>query len=310
MSENINKYIEGEVAVYTASLSPYLQGVELLQPWQLSAYTNLKIRGNQGFVTTLNGVAQRQNFFDETLASENLGTNGTGSLASLDTAGLLGSEINHQIEIRDLGQTVLFNDGNPFIEADNVEIDPVTVVSIDPLKLQLPTSLVQVCSSPSSFDGAIEPLDIRRVADRTSIELPYIAHSVKGDNSNTNEKRESLVVDDKIVLGNSETRPFLDSQESFGGIDLPGAFSDADPRILPFDDKPQIERDYVLSDSAISNTLQVGFVSGGITYTAARVNEIQDNEVYACHGFVFSQNDNYKYDSIAFAGLVKSNRVT
>ena len=82
MSENINKYIEGEVAVYTASLSPYLQGVELLQPWQLSAYTNLKIRGNQGFVTTLNGVAQRQNFFNETLATENLGATGTGSMAS------------------------------------------------------------------------------------------------------------------------------------------------------------------------------------------------------------------------------------
>jgi len=310
MSENINEYILGEVAIYTASLSPYLQGVELRQPWQLSAYTNLKIRGNQDFATTLNGKAQRQNFFNETLATENLGTAGTGSLASLDTAGLLGLEINHQVETRDLGQTALFNDGNPFVEADNIEINPVTVIAVNPLNLQVPTSLVQVCSSPSSFDGAIEAFDIRRVADRTSIELPYIARSVKGDNSNTNEKRESIIVDDKTVLGNSETRPFLDSQESFGGIDLPGAFSDADPRLLPFDDKPQIEREYIVSGSSISDTLQIGFVSGGITYTAARVNDIQSDEVYARHGFVFSQNDNYKYDSIAFAGLVKSNRVT
>ena len=109
MSESINTYNNGYVLVYTASLSSQLQGVEIRQPWQLSSFTVLKIRSNTDFMTTLNGVVQNQNFFNETLSTENVGTAWTGSNVSLDTAGLLKLEVVHTIENRDLGQSDGYN---------------------------------------------------------------------------------------------------------------------------------------------------------------------------------------------------------
>ena len=292
---------------YSASSTPFGQGVEIRGLSGLSDYCLLKIRGNHSFITTLDSVAQDQNYFNDMLSYEGLGVPGSGSQVSLDTAGKVSQAVDHRIEVRDLGQTSFFNDNSPFSDPDFFYRAPEAIVRQHPLELAVPFSLVQAGDSRSSFDGVIEPFDIRRVVDRSSIELPFVARSIKADTSVVNQKRESIVMSDRKDLRDSETRPFLDSQESFGGIDLPGAFSDADPRLAPFSDSSQREKFYssTILDSEIRSILVSGFVSGSVGYNAARVEDIDPSEVVARHGFDFSQNDNYSYDSIAFGGLKK-----
>jgi len=298
---------ETSVLHYSSSHSPFLQGTNLRQPHQLTNYTIVKIRSNTGLVTTLNEVPQTQDFFNESVISENLGTSGTGSLANIDTTGKLGQVVYHTVDRRDLGQSLSYNDSSPFVEATSLESSPVEFMMTNPLAVSLPISLVQVTASPLTMDGVIEPLDIRKVVDRSSIELPYVSHSIKGDMCATNAKRESLVFDDKKNLKNSSTRPFLDSQEAFGGVDLPGAFSDADSNMLPFTDTTQRELFYASGtlDTEIRHVLVDGFVSASTSYKAFRTENTREDEIIARHGFVFSQNDNYTYDSIVYGGLKK-----
>lgn len=292
--------------VYSASVSPFLQGVEIRQPWQLTQYTQLKIRGNSDFTTTLNGVAQTQQFFNETLANQNLGTAGTGSLVSLDTAGLLGLELLHRVEKRDLGQTDVYSDNSPFVDPDPVETNATVIIRTSPSALVVPTALVQA-NSGFTFDGTIEAFDIRRVADRTSIDLPFVIRGPKGSLSIEDEKRQGVVQQDFIDLRDGGAAPYLDGQETFGNIGQPSAFSDATTQLAPFSDTTQNELFYSANvlDAEIRTVLVSGFVSGSLTYTAARSNDLIRTAVVMRHGFTFSQNDNFGYDSIAFGGLKK-----
>jgi len=294
------------VTFYTASMSPYLQGVEITQPWQLVSFTNVKIRGNIPLGVTLNGRLQNQDFYNDLHSSENLGTANTGSQVSMDTPGLLGLQVVHQKERSDFGISTLFDDGNPFEESDSFW-DPRVILSTHPLNLVIPASLVQICSSPSSFDGVMEPLDIRRVVDRSSIELPFISRSIKGSLSIVNSKRESKILHDMVDLRDSKTTPFLDSVGTFGTLDQPGAFSDADQRISPFSDTVDLEIANTSGtlDVNMRATLISGFTSGSVTYTSPRTTGIRTTEIYESRGFDFSQNDNYRYDSIVFGGLLK-----
>ena len=309
-SDPLKDYINNiydSITYYTASLSPFTQGISLREPWQLAAFTNLKIRGNHNFVRTVNRVPQYQNFFNETFATENLGTAQSGSQVNLDSHGLLGEGISHRREQRDFGMTVIYNDETPYEEPDPVETDPVSIIQTHPLRVIVPAALVQVGIGLSLFDGAIEPFEIRRVVNRTSIEMPYVARSIKGSLSIVNVKRESVVLIDKRDIRDDSTVPFLDSTETEGGLDIPGAFSDAECHIAPFADTTDRILFYTgkTGDTEIKDTLIYGFVSGSTTYRAVRPNDLRDDMVVMRHGFVFSQNDNYTYDSIAFGGLKK-----
>lgn len=312
MALDINEYIDGNLAIYTGSLSPHLQGTELRHLWQLTSYTVLKIRGNTSLISTKGDVIQDQNFFNDTLTLVNLGSSGTGSHATLDTQGRVGQTFDHRAERRDLGQTAIYADNSPFVEADSVERNPKIIIEQHPLDLNVPLSLVQASAeSLNSFDGVIEPLEIRRVADLSSIELPYIAHSIKADISNTNEKRENILIVDNWSVNDKGTRPFLDSQQVFGNIDLPGAFSDEYIGILPFVDSTDSETFYLTGtlDDEIRHELISGFTSSSIRYTAAPVQGVVSGTINARHGFVFSQNENFMYDSIAFSGLLRKSRI-
>ena len=112
-----------------------------------------------------------------------------------------------------------------------------------------------------------------------------------------------------IIL--SKILPIIGSPAK-GNIDLPGAFSDAVVGVIPYSDSTDAETFYskVLHDSEISHELVSGFTSSSIRYTAAPVNGIVSGTIYSRHGFVFSQNANNTYDSIAFGGLVRGDRVT
>jgi len=347
---------------YTSSLSPYLQGAEIVTFQQLLNSTVLKIRGNISPVIALSGSSQGwqatgENFqaFNEKFAPENRGTlittstnvytlgrdptlgptgrstyitflgSGiqgfapTGSIrsqASLDVSGRFDTYISHYVEQRDLGQISLYDDGNPFEEPDIIENSPPAfLLEKHPEAFVLPTSLVQVCASPSSFDGVIEAQDIRRVADRTSIDLPFIIRGPKGSLSVSDDNMKSYQFSDTFDIrqigGNFDAAPYLDYVGVFGSgealIDQPGAFSDTKENLSAFSDGVRIEGAYPSNtiDSTFRSLILSGTVSGSVQVKPPDTNYFPTYLVAARHGFVFSQNDNYGYDSITFGGLKK-----
>ena len=342
-------------AYYTSSYSPYLQGSEILQVWQLTNYVSPKIRGNISLATALSGsipgygsTSDSIQAFSDEFAPENYGiarlnqvdvyTTGrdpslgptgksqyitfltSGSLgfvqpgpqisrANLDTRNRFETYVNHTIEKRDLGQTNEYDDSLPFYEPDIVESDPTVIITKNPDALVLPASLV-LAATPASMDGVIEPLTIRYVVDRSLVELPYVARSIKSSLSISDERQKSYIFDDKTDLrqisSGFSTAPFLDYVSNFASIDQPGAFSDAQENITPFVDTSDIQQENVsLDDNELTNILIQGFTSGSTRYTAPNTSYLPTYIVMARHGFVFTQNDNYGYDSIAFGGLKK-----
>ena len=348
---------------YTASLSPYLQGTELVQMWQLLNYTNVKIRSNTSPVSALSGSSQgwqsvgdSYQFFNDEFSPENYGTlvarnlnaytvgrnsslgltgassyitfvssgsqgfvtsGSIKSQASLFVKNKLDTYISHYAEKRDLGQVNTYDDGNPFEESDTIGsgFTAVQIIQTHPESLNVSTNLVQVCSSPASFDGVIEAQDIRRVLDRSSIDLPFIIRGPKGALSVSDDNMKSYQFSDTFDVRQFgvgfTTSPYLDSVGIFGSgealIDQPGAFSDSEEQLAAFSDSERILGAYSARtiDSTFLSLVLSGTVSGSVQVRPPDTNYFPTYLVAARHGFVFSQNDNYGYDSIAFGGLLK-----
>lgn len=346
---------------YTASLSPHLQGTEIVQFYQLVNYLGVKIRSNSSPVTSLSGSSQGwqsvgdnyQSFNDEyspenygTLVTKNVdvytpgrdsslgptgkstyitfmtsGTNGfvsSGSIrsgASIFVKDRFDTFINHYAEQRDLGQVELYDDGNPYEESDILERNPKLMLTSHPEAIVMPTSLIQAGFSAASVDGVIEALDIRRISDRSSIDLPFIVKGPKGALSVSDDNMKSYQFSDTYDLrqigSGMSTTPYLDSVGIFGSgqalIDQPGAFSDSPERMTPFSDSARIVGAYPIGsvDATILSLLTSGVLSGSTQFKTPDTDYFPTYLVAARHGFSFSQNDNYGYDSIAFGGLKK-----
>ena len=347
---------------YTASNSPYLQGTEIVQFYQLLNYTNVKIRVNTSPVVALSGSSQGwlatgESFqsFNDTFSPNNFGTliarnvdvynlgrdaklgpTGKSQYITFVTSGSLGfvpsgsiksavsalqtrnrfdTYISHYAEQRDLGQINTYDDGNPFEEPDIIENDPTIILSKVADAIVVPTNLVQVSSSPAAFDGVIEVQDIRRIADRSSVDMPFIIRGPKGSLSISDDNMKSYQFSDVYDLRQTDNpltaAPYLDYVSVFGSgsnlIDQPGAFSDSEERLKFFVDANETEVLYAsgIIDAVIRSLFLSGVLSGTTQYFSPSSNYFPTYQVAARHGFLFSQNDNYGYDSIAFGGLKK-----
>jgi hypothetical protein len=170
--------------------------------------------------------------------------------------------------------------------------------------------MVQATATDVSFDGVIEPFELRRVIDRTSIDMPFTHRGFRASLSIENQMRESILVKDLVDDRDDPTRPFLDTVEGLSNVDIPGAFSDKESHIGPFTDTDDIHLFYSsVSSPEIMSILTEGIsiLSGStyVTHTAKAPLGIRDDVTISRHGFVFSQNDNYGYDSIVYGGLKK-----
>lgn len=361
---NAVNHLEGlneGVSYYTASYSPYLQGSEITQVWQLTNFLNVKIRANTDFVFARSGSSadhmsnsDQISAYNDTNAPENFGTlitkkvekytlgrtsslgptgessyitfllsgsNGFGpsgsirSQASLQVPGRLDYYVSHIAEQRSLGQSPTWTTPSIFEEYDPININPAGILLTHPQAVVAPINLVQVCGSPASYDGVIEPFTIRSVIDRSSIELPYVSKGIKSTLSISDMKEKSYLLDDKYDLrqqGNQlGSAPYLDAVEIFGTanclIDQPGAFSDSFENLSPFADSTKAESNFRVgfADAGMLNLFVSGVTSGTSQYFSADTDQIPSYIVVSRHGFVFSQKDNYGYDSIAFGGLKK-----
>jgi hypothetical protein len=230
------------------------------------------------------------------------------SSANLTSQGRLNYYISHQIEQRDLGQSNVYEDNSPFYEPDPVSKNPSIFLTSEPENIVVPVSLV-LAGTPSSYDGVIEAMTIRSIVDRTSIELPFVSKGIKGSLSVVDDLQRSYIVEDSIdirqVSQNLGTTPFLDYVSTFGPIDQPGALSDSKETLSPFVDTSCIESSYAqgIVDDEMRHMFFSGITSSSQKYLPPDINFFPIYTVAARHGFIFSQNDNFRYDSIAFGGL-------
>ena len=300
---------------YTASLSPHLQGIELSKPWQIFSYTVPKIRNGAGFITTIDAIQQSQNFFNDSLSSQNLGNSLSGSQVNLQVPGTLDLIVDHRVEKRDFGSSLLYEDGITFEEKPSIELNPLVKIQTYVSTSQIPLSLRQIGNSPQNFDGVIEPLQIRSVSDRTTSNLINPINSIKGALSLSDAvflSRESKQFTDVSNLQDTSNEPFLDRINLLNNkLPMPVTSSAPANSFFGFNDTNDIETFYYTG--SIDDTFRNGFLSGitlsGTLYKTPNSSFVRTNEVYATRGFIFSQADNYGYDSIAFAGTNRNNRI-
>ena len=222
--------------------------------------------------------------------------------------------ISHYMESRDLGQTEIYDDGIAFCEPDEFR-DGIATVSTDPEKLVIPTALTHASNGTSAFDGVIEVMSIRDVIDLSSTELPNITKSVKGSLTVSDEKRRSYEFSDTQDLRqyttHGGTSPYLDSVGEFGAggllLDRPGPYSDSPENFAAFTDTDDALGAYAGSaiDSEFIDLFALDLIDDTVKQSAPDTSYFPTYLVAARHGFTFSQNDNFGYDSIAFGGLKK-----
>lgn len=318
MSDKINDYLNDlhdSVLYYTSSLSPYLQGVELQLPWQLAAYTILKIRGNSDFVKTIDGIEKNDQFFDESGVQENFSdSDNNSSNVVINKDVRVSQKISHQINTHDFGTANSFIEGTPFTEYNSIETNQSALlsdVSYNLLSSTIHSSLINK-SLASDFNGVIDLFETRKNIDK-KIKSSF---GVKANAFNETQFSKNEMFADVQNNLDTTTISFFDESKLFGDLDVT-VLQEKDSYNRFFLERTDKEISYLsssmmLTTSTLSPDLQSlmidGFVSESITYTAPNVSFIGTNDVYARRGFIFSQNENYKYDSIAYAGLNRRNR--
>lgn len=282
-------------------LDQYVQGINVKSFDQLLNYNLTRIRPNSGFVKTLRGKDLPRTAFNETIATTALSSGSNVSHVSIGGNGRLSERITHEREYRDLGQSVIYDNGGVF--EDTLDLDPVALVTKFPEDLVLPYQLVAQTSDELT-DGAIEPLTLREIIDGSSIEGPFYSHVFRASlGGMTDAFRRSYVIVDghnlKEMSVDLGTAPYLDSVENLGNINMPGAFSEDFGVIEPYVDYLN-DRDKEYTTNSVSTT-----ISNMLIHSSSWTDS--DDRHYdkvASHGFVFD-NDPIGFDSIAFGGLKK-----
>ena len=306
----------------TGSMHAFRQGINIRDFSDLLDYTSFKIRPNSGFITTIDGRDVPENYFDDSISLTNVSgeatassttalSTGSISMISLTGAGRISARVSHVREVRDLGQSEyyvdqLFNDMSKPSGED--------IVTTHRIQLVVPEKLFDA-TGLSSMDGVIEPLTIRSLVDRSSPEIPFIAHGIRASFGGVEDpfRRVSEITDEVDIQeirhpsygvhhhGASTT--WIDAVEHFmtdatgtNSLDLPGVFNIESAKIFPFvestDQEATVEP---LNDVEIKNIL----AAANYTDDDAKV-----HEVTAHRGYVFHYGET-GYDSIAYGGLKK-----
>ena len=238
----------------------------------------------------------------------------TKAHVTIGSFGRISQRVDHMIEHRDLGQQVLYDNAEPFEDTADTfsrfpkakitdssatadgsfyrsiyssSLDPTTIITTYPDAMVFPIEMVTQ-NGDEMTDGVIEPLTIRKVIDRTSIESPFESRTFRADlGGNIDAFRRSLVIGHGLDLDDPRSAPpFLDAIETFGGgdsvktgpqwvypttgsgapelsnkrfgimssVDVPGAFSHETAKITPFVDYAN-DYDKEYTNNGISSTI-------------------------------------------------------
>jgi hypothetical protein len=219
--------------------------------------------------------------------------------------------LNHQIEPNLLGQ-----EGGTFALEDTAFVDREKWDA----KLFVESTNKEIFSAkregPFSFDGVLEPLEIRRITtfdSPDSVEAPFFAHSVKGNLQGGNEDENSaseMVIQFIELEQPTEEVPWIDSTDSIGEdpqatIKIPGVTSNEKHKIAAFNDS----RNETLfsgapGDNRVTNSDTVNVALRSMTGSIDQDLRPAGHKSSAA-GFTYD-NNGPGTDSLAFGGLIRS----
>jgi hypothetical protein len=201
-------------------------------------------------------------------------------------------ESDFSVDKINFDQSKPFEDGEPYSDRERVTSEKY---------LQDPTQFGDtiMVGDFHPIDGAIEPLIVRDDARFTLSQTP-IGRSIKGAlmDGNTDRFGKSDVKNSFFELSQTDAFDyFLDSSSIFADIVLPGASSDAERRINPFDDSGIHDKFLVSSENAEINSAILA-MTGSVDD-----NFLRDNTKASTSGFIYSNKEGT--DSLAFGGLLR-----
>lgn len=268
------------------NISGSLQGVEIKTFDQLYQGMAPKIRPLNSSILVVGGKRiDNLKLFDESLTTD-VGTKKIEQFPNFEKEDLsfgFGEEYK---------KDTIFNDIPGF--------DPVAYLNISSTEEMFPSTInVESYHNVSNYDGVIEPLTIRSVADQSSINLPFEPHSVKGCYSNAGEdvrKRSNPIVDFVFPIDFS-VEPYLD--ETFGQDSLnlyqQGYLSAPSDSSSPFSDGTDWE------DAAANLEGEIG--SALLINTTSTEQMFPRGAISAPCGQIVNLEDSPGTDSIAYAGM-------
>ena len=275
------------------------QGINLRDSFDQTTALFTKIRPNSDEVITLNGIDTSENVFDESISTVNfVDASDRISNVNIGSIGRISSRMSHLMELRDLGQTHLYDDGLPYF--DNQDINPVHVIETNPLTIELPPMLADH-NSMSALDGVIDIFNTREKINRESIEAPFFAKGVRGSIGAVEDSyRRSAEIFTGLSKEGDVTESYLDSQETMGaivdskfkGIMLPGFHSEEVAKVSPFVDEAS-ERSSFYSNSSVDGQMRSVLVlsrSLGVNYDLNKPIKISGPIPAMFEGFNLSSN--------------------
>lgn len=236
-STAINLGEEGSIV----SLEDHRQGINIRDIGDAFNSMSHKLRSNTGFVRTLNGRDfDKFVFNDELSSSRPLGSsNSTGISPShiSSVEGRLSQRIDHQIEERDLGQGLSYENKEIYFDASNPD-NSVAIIGMLDKSRSLPASLVDHTSA-AAMDGKIDALGRLRAMDRGSIDHPFEVLGVKASLCPGQDIfLRSYIIEDRYMLPKNfnAVEFYLDAPEKFGNVLLPSVVNINVTLIKPFVD--------------------------------------------------------------------------
>lgn len=213
----------------------FRQGINIRDLNDLTSGLQRKIRVNSGIRRTLKSRDTVESVFNDTYAPLIL----SGSSVEISSPTLAGKSqyrVVHERERRDLGQSSLYDDGSLFEELANPD-NALHVINVLDRGRLLPLSLVDH-SNLSAMDGVLDPFNLRRNIDRSTIEHPFTALGIKGSHQQVEDPflRSSEISDRLATPGDDfvSTNHYLDAPENFGNVLIPSVFNVHVEKILPF----------------------------------------------------------------------------
>ncbi len=248
---------------------------------------------------------------------------------------------NHYMEQSTIGITQLHDDGAPFHDAD--PISAVKVIVTDPFELDVPMELLgasqmiytedvytsmgakqgdkfeivsrfgvktsDAYSGISLMDGVLEPFEIRKQVDRSSINHQFPASGVRGSiGPGEDTWRRNHFIKDQYDLDSAPLTPYFDGIELFGSdilssapsgsISLQGFVKSDYTPVTPFKDTTDMEqRTSKISDTELGHFLSsarhtfTGSAADGVMGVPSLYNDpygdLGRNHKFATHGIEY-----------------------
>lgn len=215
-------------------------------------------------------------------------------------------KISHAVEMRDLGQTDVYNNDKIFTDIFDIQNMPEIIVATHPMALLVPETIVNA-SAESRMDGVIEPLGIRSYVDLSNTDIPFRTRGIRGSLVVEDPFRRSQKLEEGYDMSDAKAVPYLDGVEYFVvgdqiSVELPPIFHQDERNLKPFVDTSSFLELYFSEKEKLGITISTDIQDKLKSGTGFSTDNEEEFEVYGSRGADFIGGGT---DSLNYGGLKK-----